>query len=93
MESRMLDFYIPHELRDAEPLVSEALDKEDRPRATQANSDCQITTAVAVVLLSINFFVIAAAIAEFSRSVNRLAVPQSEVQQTMGQWAAGRKLL
>ncbi len=93
MESRMFDFYIPHELRDTEHLVSEALSDEDIALSSEDRSDGILTTAIAVVLLSINCFVIAAAVAEFSRSAKVLPVPQAEVQQTMGQWLASQKLL
>lgn len=94
MESRMFDFYVPHELRNTESLVSEVLAEEDvAVHAQETDRDSIITTVVAAVLVSINFFVIAVAIAEFSRSVKALPAPQAEVQQTMGQWIAEQKLL
>ncbi|MGB3613739.1 MAG: hypothetical protein WBA10_08100 [Elainellaceae cyanobacterium] len=95
MDSHMFDFYVPHELRDSELLVSSA-SGEAEDIALKTNQDDQdnlITLVVAVILFSINAVVIGTAIAQFSQSVEAISMPQAEVQQTMGQWVASQKLL
>ncbi|MEO0406594.1 MAG: hypothetical protein AAF289_04505 [Cyanobacteria bacterium P01_A01_bin.135] len=94
MNSHMFDFYVPHELRDAEPLVPAVLSEAEDVTASQQDArDNVITLIVAVVLFGINAVVIGSAIAQFSQSVRVLSMPQAEVQHTMGEWVAGQKLL
>ena len=95
MDSHLFDFYVPHELRDAESLVPEALSEaEDLDTAYQKNErDNLITLIVAVILFSVNAVVIGSAISQFSQSVRALSMPQAEVQRSMGQWVASQKLL
>lgn len=94
MDAHMFDFYVPHELRDAEPLVPAALSEADDITTPQQDArDNFITLIVAVILFSINAVVIGSAIAQFSQSVRTLSMPQAETQHTMGEWVASQKLL